>query len=107
VKIKHYGKDKKDFNFYEKSRENAAAVHQRSPTIIAESKENALPLTPENAESANSSVQTLGTPLSRLDTKMSRILNSPLPRDKNEKMYRENVYTLAISSFYSRGAKAK
>jgi len=65
-------------------------LHQRS--ITAESKENALPS--ENVESANSSVQIPGTPLSRLDTEMSRILNSSVPRDENEKwkMYREVLW---------------
>jgi len=65
-------------------------LHQRP--ITTESKENALPS--KNAESANSSVQTPGTPLSRLDAEMSRILNSPLPRDENErwKMYREVLW---------------
>jgi len=65
-------------------------LHRRP--ISDEPKENALPS--ENAESANSSVQTPGTPLSRLDAEMSRILNSPLPRDENErwKMYREVLW---------------
>jgi hypothetical protein len=45
----------------------------------------------ENSESANNSVQTPGTPLSRLDVEMSQILNSPIPRDESErwKMYKE------------------
>jgi len=77
------------------STENLERMQQqlhRRPIFDAESKENALPS--ENAESANSSVQTPGTPLSRLDTEMSRILNSPMPRDENErwKMYREVLW---------------
>jgi len=65
-------------------------LHQRP--ISVKLKENALPS--ENAESANSSVQTPGTPLSQLDAEMSRILNSPMPRYENErwKMYREVLW---------------
>jgi len=36
-------------------------LQQCPPTITAESKENALPPTPENVESANSFVQTLAS----------------------------------------------
>jgi len=65
-------------------------LHRRP--ISYESKENAL--LSENAESANNSVQTPRTPLSRLDAEMSRILNSPLPHDENVrwKMYREVLW---------------
>jgi len=48
----------------------------------------------ENNESANNSVQTPGTPLSRLDAEMNRILNSPIPRNESErwKMYKEVLW---------------
>jgi len=48
----------------------------------------------ENTESANNSVQTPGTPLSRLDAEMNRILNSPLPNDEAErwKLYKEVLW---------------
>jgi len=67
-------------------------LHQRPPTITAESKKNALPSTPEIAESANSYVQTPKTSLSRINAEMSRILNSPLLRDERWKMYREVLW---------------
>jgi len=90
VKIKHYGKGKKMVLISMENLERMQQQLHRRP-ITTESMENALPPTSESSESANSSVQIPGIPLSRLDAEMNRILNSPLPRDENErwKMYRE------------------
>jgi hypothetical protein len=56
--------------------------------------DEALTRNSENGESANNSVQTPRTPLSRLDAEMSRILNSSVPRDESErwKMYKEVLW---------------
>jgi len=48
----------------------------------------------ENSESANNSVQTPKTPVSRFDAEMSQILNSLIPRDESErwKMYKDVLW---------------
>jgi len=52
----------------------------------------------ENTEIANNTVQTPGTPLSRLDAEMNRILNSPLPNDEAErwKLYKEVLWRSSL-----------
>lgn len=65
---------------------------QQQPSAIEEPKENTR--NSENSEIANNSVRTPGTPLSRLDAEMSRILNSPSPHNEDErwKMYKEVLW---------------
>ena len=70
-------------------------LQRHPPSPAWESKETTAPRNSENTENANSSAQTPGTPLSRLDAEMSRILNSAWPRggeDERWKMYREVLW---------------
>jgi hypothetical protein len=79
------------------STENLERMQQQQHKSIAvEPKEN---IATENGENDNNnnnnnSVQTPGTLLTRLDAEMSRILNSPYPRNEDErwKMYREVLW---------------
>lgn len=67
---------------------------QQQPTSAAqESMKNTTPRNSENDDSENT-VRTPGTPLTRLDAEMSRILNSTWPRSEDEKwkMYREVLW---------------
>ncbi|KYN14480.1 hypothetical protein ALC57_13316 [Trachymyrmex cornetzi] len=69
---------------------------RQNPTSFAdgESKEIAVPQNSDNTASTNSTAQTPGTHLTRLDAEMGRILNSDWPRDESErwKMYREALW---------------
>lgn len=70
-------------------------LQQQQHSTTAGTKENTAARNSENTESMDSStVRTPGTPLSRLDAEMSRILNSAWPRNEDErwKLYREVLW---------------
>lgn len=79
----------------ERMQQQLQQQQQQQHSTTAGTKENTAARNSENTESIDSStVRTPGTPLSRLDAEMSRILNSAWPRNEDErwKLYREVLW---------------
>ena len=67
---------------------------QQQQQLSVEPMENSLSQSSGNITGDNNSVRTPGTPLTRLDAEMSRVLNSSWPRNMDErwKMYKEALW---------------